>query len=267
MIIIYYRSDFGKVYFTKLDFTFPRRLLFSCKIIHMSDVHPIQTEILSRLMYSNGLKYTVLKKGLTMENSQFIFHIDKLIQKGLVFKYEKKYELTTLGKEFANRMDIETKAFTQFPKTTCMLCGIREIEGRKEVLLYTRKKNPFYGSQGFPTQKVLFGESIIQTASKGFTDETGLTGIPEIKAIRHYHVLHPHNDTIFEDKIMYIFVFNNPIGTLRGAPEGEYYWMDIEMIEQNISQPLPEFAESLDIILARKEYEFFREDRQITVNF
>jgi ADP-ribose pyrophosphatase YjhB (NUDIX family) len=218
-------------------------------------------------MYSNGLKYSDVKRDLSMENSQFTFHLDALIKHGYIHKEDSFYTLTAAGKEFANRMDIKTKEFKPFPKTTAMLCATRTNNGIREVLLYTRQKTPFYGCQGFPTQKVLFGDSIIEVAKKGLLDETGLIGNPQIKAIRHYRVYQEGKDEVQEDKIMYMFLFENPEGELINSEEGDYYWVDITKVDEEVIRPQPEFHEAFGIIAGNADYEFFREDKHITDKF
>jgi len=228
----------------------------------MQDLHPIQIEILKRLMYAGGLRHKMIKPNALMENSQFAFHINKLIIEGLVEKAETIYKLTDTGKEFANRMDISTKQFKEFPKITTMLCGLRDIGDKQEVLVYTRKKNPFYECQGFPTQKVLFGNNIADVAKVGFTDETSLRGEPIFEGIRHYRV-YVNNIDLVEDKIMYIFIFKDPEGELKGCKEGDYFWAATTQLKEMVKNPLPEFQESLDIItsfngnITFKEYNIF----------
>jgi hypothetical protein len=232
----------------------------------MKDLHPIQIEILRRLLYSDGLNYARIKPDKDMENSQFVFHLDKLIKEGLINKEGSFYTLTDSGKEFSNRMDVAYKAFRPFPKTTTMLCGVREIEGEKEFLMYTRKKSPFYGRQGFPSQKVLFGDSIIEVAQKGFEEETGLQGTPELVGIRHYRI-YSQEDNLEEDKIMYIFLFKNPIGELQGCEEGDYFWVKEDNINDTIKNPLPEFSESLELIRNFNDTILFSEDTFTTDTF
>lgn len=233
----------------------------------MKEIHPIQIEILRRLLYSNGLPFSVLKKDLLIENSQFTFHLDKLVQNGFVTKDDSNYILTAEGKEFANRMDADTSTIKQFPKTTTVLGAVRGKGENREVLVYFRKKNPFYGFYGLPTQKVLFGQSIVETATKGLKDESGLVGNAHVKAVRHYRVYEKGSDEVKEDKIMYICLFINPTGEIVNSEEGEYFWVKLNEIKDKVKNPLPEFQETLDIILGEIEFEFFREDRFIVGKF
>ena len=50
----------------------------------MEKLHDIQNQILKRLMFSTGLRYTEMKPDKEMENNQFQFHLNQLTKKGYV---------------------------------------------------------------------------------------------------------------------------------------------------------------------------------------
>lgn len=231
----------------------------------MKQIHPLQMDILRKLLFAPYLKYSEIKPG-DMENSQFIFHLDKLIEEILVEKSEDGYRLTVLGKEFANRMDSIESKMKSFPKTTTILCGYRDGAEEKEYLVYKRLKNPFYGGQGFPTQKVWFGDKICDAAKRGLKEETNLDGKPELIAIRHYHV-YLEDKQLVEDKIMYMFAFHNPIGEVKGNVEGEFNWIKDSEISNFIKNPFPEFYESFELLKEFKGEVSFKEIDQYTNKF
>ena len=78
-----------------------------------------------------------------MENSQFSFHLDRLITDGHVQKEEDLYKLTTLGKEYANRYDSDSKVYKKQGKISVWIAASRG-EDNKEYLIYTRLKNPVW---------------------------------------------------------------------------------------------------------------------------
>ena len=114
----------------------------------MKQLHNIQLEILKKLLFADLVKYTDLKPDKEMENNKFDFHLDQLIEFGYVEKEDKKYRLTAIGKEYANRIDTERVEVTRQAKIGVFICCIRENNGR-EFLLITRKKQPFYKCKGF----------------------------------------------------------------------------------------------------------------------
>ncbi len=209
-------------------------------------MHYIQQEILKKLLFSQGLKYSDMKP-IDMEGSQFTFHLEQLIRENLVEKLDSgEYSLTENGKNTANRVDFDSSNPNIQAKHSVVFCGTRN--DTSEVLIYTRLKNPFYDHQGFPTGKVKYGEKIIDAARREFTEETNLTGEPTLVGIRHYRVFYPDKESLVEDKVMYIYRIDEPKGELVSNPEGEFKWVKVSDIEKEVTNPLPEFAEILQII-------------------
>jgi hypothetical protein len=222
----------------------------------MKELHPIQNRILSRLLFAESLKFSELKP-FKLENSQFLFHVEKLIKEGFIVKDEEGYALTKEGKEFANRMDTVNEKIVRQAKVTTILCCERIENGKTQYLIYTRFKNPFYGHSGFPTHKVWFGEKIKEAAEKGLLDECNLQGEAQLVAIRHYHLY--LKEELLEDKIMHIFKFNNPTGELKNLRDGKFLWIAKDDIK--IDKKLPEFNDILEI-LSGKDTNFFKEEDQ-----
>jgi hypothetical protein len=128
-----------------------------------ANIHPIQIVILRKLLFAKKLKYSQMKPS-EMENSHFVFHLNKLLTESIVIKDDGFYFLSQHGKELANRMNSTELTFTQMPKTTTMLCVRKKVDDEFHYLIMTRTKNPFYDHQCFPTHKVWFDHSIAETA-------------------------------------------------------------------------------------------------------
>lgn len=200
--------------------------------------HPLQRQILRQLLFSDGLRYSQLKpKDEYLENSQFMFHLNKLIEDGVVEKKENRYVLTLYGKEYANKISDKTGEIEFQAKVTTVLVGKND---KGELLVYKRLKQPFYGFFGFPTEKVRHGEKIQEAAIRGFTEETGLVGTIQLFAIRHYKVYDPSGD-LLEDKLMHGFLFTDPTGVFESNKEGDYFWANLEMLQSLSMKPLLEF--------------------------
>jgi ADP-ribose pyrophosphatase YjhB (NUDIX family) len=232
----------------------------------MRALHPVQLNILRKLLFTSNSKFSDLKTD-DMENSHFIFYLDKLFGEGLIVKEENRYSLTDKGKEFANRMDDKNREFKIQPKTTTVFCCTQELNGEKEFLIYKRLKNPFYGGTGFPAHKVWWGEKLENAVIDGLKTETGLDGEnPELLAIRHYHAFSNQKE-LLEDKLMYIYLFQNPLGELKSDDEGEYFWINENEIQKILINPLPEFAEEYELIKKFKGQIDFKEIDQFTDKF
>lgn len=211
------------------------------------DLHYIQRRILKDLLFSDKLKYSDIKP-LNMEGSQFTFHLNKLVKEGLVVKDDNFYSLTPEGKGLTNAFDFDSTSPRRQAKHSVVFCAFREQKGELQTLVYTRKKNPFYNYQGYPTGKIMFGESVIEAAERELFEETGLSGNAKLIAIRHYRVYYPTNEDLVEDKVMYICKVFDPIGELNGNNEGEFLWSDVDNVKSVIKNPLPEFKEIFDLV-------------------
>lgn len=232
----------------------------------MKSLHPIQLHILRKLLFKTALKYSQLKQS-EMENSQFVFHLDKLIHNGYIQKQHSDYTLTSSGKEFANRMDTQEIKLKLQPKTTTVIaCTRQSSDGETEYLIYTRHKNPFYGCQGFPTHKVWYGEKIIDAAHQGLLQECGLHGQAQLYAIRHYHVYNPTHE-LLEDKIMYAFRFTSLTGELISSADGLFSWVPESQITSFITNPLEEFQELYNLLSNFNGQISFLEQDHITSKF
>lgn len=213
--------------------------------------HKIQRKILQDLLFIDRLKYSELKPA-NMEGSQFTFHLQKLIESGLVVKDSGMYSLTAIGKNSANTFDQDSTFPKMQAKHSVVFCAFRKKDSALQTLIYTRKKNPFFDHQGYPTGKVMYGESIISTAERELCEETGLVGKANLIGIRHFRIFYPTPSDLVEDKVMYICKIDEPTGELSSNDEGEFQWIDIENAKSIVVNPLPEFQEVFDMLMSFK---------------
>ncbi|MCC2632001.1 MAG: putative hydrolase [Patescibacteria group bacterium] len=73
----------------------------------MKQLHPLQLQILKKLLFASSLRYTEMRPDADVENNSLDFHLDKMIKAGYVHKNDGAYSLTSTGKEYANRIDAE----------------------------------------------------------------------------------------------------------------------------------------------------------------
>ncbi len=189
----------------------------------MKDLHKIQMLILRELLFKPNSRFTDLNiKGLSSDH--FSYHINTLIEEGLVSKNESKYSLSIKGKEFANTMDTDEAVIEKQPKIAVILIPFKIEEGKKILLLQQRLKEPYYGYNGFLTGKIRFGEKIKETALRELQEETGLSSSDiHIKAIVHDHVILENGDLV-EDKLFFITTATNLSGELISTQNGKNYW-------------------------------------------
>lgn len=214
-------------------------------------MHIYQREILLKLLFSKGLTFTQLKPEKIEENSQYDFHLKTLIKEGLIEKKEDFYILTNKGKEFANRMEAETKDVVKQAKVGVWICPVRIINNENQYLIYTRRKNPFYGAQGFMAGKLRYGEELHDCAQREMFEETGLSGKFELIHIRHYINKLKDTEEVIEDKFFYLLKATEIKGELEMKEEGYFEWIPKSKLAEKVTnhfESFESFLKDIDII-------------------
>lgn len=183
-------------------------------------IHDAQLLILRELLFHPSANYATLQKPTGLTSDHFNFHIGRLVELGLVEKFEKgTYRLTVAGKEYANKLDTDHNTIERQPKMAVMLFLQQEVDGAQKLLIQQRLKNPHYGFYGFPTGKVRWGETVPQAAQRELMEETGLTADFTVKGAYHEHTL-LDDDELIEDKLFFICKADNISGVLHEVFEG-----------------------------------------------
>jgi 8-oxo-dGTP pyrophosphatase MutT (NUDIX family) len=217
----------------------------------MKQPHPTQLAILKKLLFAPALKYSDAKPSHEMENNTFDFHLNQLIQAKYIIKENNIYKLTNEGKEYANRMDTDKTVITKQAKVSLLIFCYKIIENQTYIMIFTRLKQPFYGCQGMPSGKVMYGESITEAATRELYEETKLVGEPNIAKVRHYLVKDKTTGELLEDKIMFSCIFKDPTGEIVAGDEGKYEWVEVQDLDAYIQKPFEawwkeDFAELLN---------------------
>lgn len=202
-----------------------------------TELHKIQRSILVRLLMNSSLRFTELNKGKT-SSDRFTFHLKKLITDKLVTKNgEGGYELTTIGKEFANRFDTKTKSIERQAKIGLRICCVKGEGKDRQYLLEQRLKQPYWGYWGFPGGKIRWGETIYEAAARELKEETGLSGEIVLSGIKH-KMDYDTSENMLEDKFFFVFKVENPKGKLKETYEsGRNKWLkrkEIKKIEKSL---------------------------------
>lgn len=199
-------------------------------------MHPLQITILKTLAFSQGLHFSELQpKGIP--SNQLTFHVQQLIDNGLIFKEDSIYHLTGLGKEKVTGIDSDTLQFsTQAKQISSVIC-MREGKQEMEFLLYERTKHPYFGFHGFPAGKIKYGETVGEAAQREVFEETGLFIQPELLSITHYITYDRESQRLVDDKVLFRFRAIEPTGELVSSPEGECTWIPESKIRDYVKKP------------------------------
>lgn len=195
------------------------------------EIHPTQAEILRTLLLRPKAKFSVLQKETELSSDHFTFHVKRLLEVGLLEKSEKDYSLTSIGKEFANRMDTDTTQIERQAKIGINIGCVRvNKNGQHEYLIQQRLKNPYYGYYGFVGGKIRWGETIFEAAARELKEETGLEGEFKLVGVKH-KMDYEKGNQMLEDKFFFVVSAFNLTGELKTQFEGgKNQWMKKEEI-------------------------------------
>ena len=193
------------------------KVLRAATILDMDkNIHAIQGNILKLLLLRETARFSELN-AKKIGTDQLTFHIKQLLESGIVEKTsDGSYRLTTQGKEYANRFDVDSGPvkMERQAKLAVLVIATRRNGKQREYLMQTRRKQPFFGFRGFITGKIKWGESVADAAARELLEETGLHGTLENKAIQHELIYLKDSNELVEDKYFYIFRVQEPEGKL-----------------------------------------------------
>lgn len=223
---------------------------------HEVKIHDAQTSILRELLFHPRANFATLQKATGLTSDHFNFHIQKLVELGLVEKVSRgSYALTPRGKEHANKLDTDNNTIERQPKVAVILCAVREnAKKQKEFLFQERLKHPYFGFWGLPTGKIRWGETIIQCAARELMEETGLTANHRIAGVYHELVYQKETGEQLEDKIFFVVECTKAKGELLENFEGGHNkWMTRK---EALGQPkvFTSFDIEIDIVSAKEVF-------------
>lgn len=183
--------------------------------------HPIQWQILQKLVHSENLRFNEIKPK-DMDPRQFVYHLNRLKEAGFIKHDEpnQRYSLTQSGKLIINYFDTPPTV-TDLPTDTFIsLYIVRD----GQILVEEREKNPFFGHVGIPT----FGFSLNQFSHE--RAEEALIALRFEGTFTRPLLL----ETIYEDSSgqafrhthMHVFYCDDATGeSVEKYDEGKLFWM------------------------------------------
>lgn len=189
-------------------------------------LHPAQTNILFHLRHNPEARYTELMRTTSLESDVFKFHIRKLMSLGLLVKTDTGYyQLTPIGKEYANRIDEKNRREITFPKTSMLIALSCETDGQTYYLAQRRKRDPFVGHWGMLSGPLVQGQLLIDAAKAELLKQTGIKANLQVQGTIRTIDKDGHG-TVLEDKLF--TVLSGVLPTMEAPHQwhgGDSVWM------------------------------------------
>lgn len=218
----------------------------------MKDLHPVQISILKQLLFRPRARFSELNQT-ELTNDHFTFHIKELVRNGFIEKDNDGYILTPTGTELAGRIDVSSEELISPPKLGVAVCLWKDTEAGKQVLLNKRKKQQAFGQTGLHTEKVRFGEKIIDTVHRCIAKEIGDVQT-EIDFVGISHILEKTDQEISNDVVLHCFSVKYLSGDISMEnAEGENGWHDVKELG-NISGLMSGLEDLIPRIIANKKF-------------
>lgn len=132
--------------------------------------HPIQRDLIDRLMHSDGLRFSEFKPD-GMESNIFTYHLKSLIKLDYLTKIDNQYCLTTKGLNYVDSLSSVNNRPSKQPKIIAII-AVKNINN--QWLLLERKLQPYRGQLMLPSGKQHFGENITTHAKRELFEKTGI---------------------------------------------------------------------------------------------
>jgi 8-oxo-dGTP diphosphatase len=225
-------------------------------VSHEAQIHAAQTTILRELLFMPAARFVELAKATGLESDHVKFHIARLVELGYVVKDNQVYELTPLGKEYANKLDTDKNQIERQPKSAIILV-IENEDGK--LLVQERLKHPYFGFWGFAGGKIRWGETIIEAAARELMEETGMTATLTYKGVYHELTKSKETNEVLEDKIFHVVHGSQPTGELIEYFEGGHNeWLNVETLD-GIEKKYKSFA--IELAAGKGEQSFIEAEQ------
>lgn len=192
------------------------------------DLHRAQASILYDLRHKQAARFSELMAQTTLTSDSFKFHLSKLVKLGLVNKRgDGRYELSRVGKEFANDLSESRHDIQKRPKLS-MLLVVKEVDpaGNERFLFQRRLRQPFYGYWGLISGPIPWGVEIEVAASHELKKQTDLEADFKVRGFRRQRDYEAVSGELLEDKLFAILIASNVRGDLKTDwPHGENEWL------------------------------------------
>ena len=215
-------------------------------------LHPSQAEILRVLLFNPKPRFRDLNCQ-RLSTDHFSFHIKSLMEAGLIVKTQNRYGLTVIGKEFANRLDMErqTPQIEKQAKVSVLIFATQKQGGVGKYLLQQRLKQPYFGYFGGVGGKLKIGETLFEGAERELNEETGLAAKLSLAGVSH-KMDYSQEKVLLEDKIFFVFKAVNIQGKfIEEFQGGKNFWFSLSEIKK-LPKLFPDVLDKIKMIQGKQ---------------
>lgn len=160
-----------------------------------------------------------------VESNHFAYHLEQLVNDGLVEKNEREYSLTIHGQIIADRTNHQTVSVRTQPH---IVVAPVITNGNGQDLLYKHSFQPYLGLYGPPQGRLEYDDlNIVDAAKRELLEKTGLKNV----ALQHRGIIYvtaKKQNTRITRMLIHVFT-----GQVKGSPKlstptikGEALWED-----------------------------------------
>lgn len=203
--------------------------------LKLSNLDPIQYQILLSLAKSsNALSFTDLKPDFEIANDRYNYHLQYLLKNDLVIKSASGYSLSSSGKQIIAESNIEGNPENLF-RISVILNVTRINQGKLQILMQQRTRQPFFGDISGIAGKVRIGETIEQAAARKLMEETGLSA--QFQLLGVYRKIKILQNQVMEDVFYHHCFAHDPAGNLvEQNIHGKNFWTSFAQAKRYCTQ-------------------------------
>lgn len=198
-------------------------------------MHYIQRKIFNRLRYAKSLNYSQMRPE-GVESNHFAYHLDKLINDGLVEKHERQYSLTSQGLSLADRLNHTTVDIKMQPH---IVVAPHIVNSEGQDLLYQHSFQPYLGLFGPPQGRFEYSDnSVISAGQREVNEKTGLDSVDLEHRGIVYVTTHMNGEVI--SRILVHVLTGKIDGTPKlspPSPKGQSIWGDAAQLTSQQCMP------------------------------
>lgn len=122
----------------------------------------MEQRILRLFLYKDKLKFNEIEKDLKIRSNKLVYHLKKLIQKGIIEKAGEDYLLSEVSENLIPYLS---------EKKSSLVTVLIHLGEKEKCFLYKRNKRPYKDKLSLPGGRILLGESLSDCVKRIMKDK------------------------------------------------------------------------------------------------